>query len=128
MLREPEIEAIAGTGASIIHNPDINGTNCGNCAYVPYMLKNGINVGLGSDYGSLDAMSAMKLMLIVHNIMPRAERVLSYQAPFYAATMGSARAYGLDQEIGSIEPGKKADIITIAVSYTHLTLPTILLV
>ena len=38
MLREPEIEAIAGTGASIIHNPDINGTNCGNCAYVPYML------------------------------------------------------------------------------------------
>ncbi len=35
MLREPEIEAIAGTGASIIHNPDINGTNCGNCAYVP---------------------------------------------------------------------------------------------
>ena len=32
------------------------------------MLKNGSNVGLGSDYGSLDAMSAMKLMLIVHNI------------------------------------------------------------
>lgn len=123
MLREPEIEAIAGTGASIIHNPDINGTNCGNCAYVPYMLKNGINVGLGSDYGSLDTMSAMKLMLIVHNIMPRAERVLPYQAPFYAATMGSARAYGLDQEIGSIEPGKKADIITIDLKKAPHLLP-----
>ena len=89
-------------------------------AFSHYMKKGLITSRSVLFHGS---MSAMKLMLIVHNIMPRAERVLPYQAPFYAATMGSARAYGLDQEIGSIEPGKKADIITIDLKKAPHLLP-----
>lgn len=123
MLNEERMEAVAKCGASIIHNPDINGTNCGNCAYVPYMLKAGINVGLGSDCGALDMFGAMKLMLIVHNIMPREYRKIQYWEPMYAATMGNAKAYGMADSIGSIEVGKKADIITIDLSKSPELVP-----
>ncbi len=113
MLSEHEIDMLSETGASVIHNPDINGTNCGNCAYIPYMLDKGVNVGIGSDYGSLDALTSMKLALLVHNIQDRPLKgIKGYQA-FYAATMGGAKAYGMDEETGSIEVGKKADIVTI---------------
>lgn len=120
MLGEREIELLSETKASIIHNPDINGTNCGNCAYIPYMIEKGVNVGLGCDYGSLDMMGAMKLMMLVHHIMPRENRTIAYHQPFYAATMGSAEAYGLS-DVGSLEVGKKADVITIDLTKaTHL--------
>lgn len=122
-LVEEEIDRLAETGASVIHNPDINGTNCGNCAYIPYMLKKGINVGLGSDYGSLDVMSAMKLMLLVHNIMPREEKGVAYNAPFYAATKGNAKAYGLENLTGTLEAGKRADIVTIDLKKASQLLP-----
>lgn len=122
MLREPEIEAIAGTGASIIHNPDINGTNCGNCAYVPYMLKNGINVGLEA-ITLLDAMSAMKLMLIVHNITCRGLNGFSLSGSILRSHHGKRPRIRPDQEIGSIEPGKKADIITIDLKKAPHLLP-----
>lgn len=121
MLNETEIQRLAKTGASIIHNPEINGTNCGNCAYIPYMLDAGVNVGVGSDYGSLDVMTAMKLSLLVHNIMPRERKGLAPRQSFEMATMGGARAYGLDHMIGSIQPGKRADLISIDLSHaSHL--------
>lgn len=122
-LTEPDIDRLAPTGASIIHNPDINGTNCGNCAYIPYMLKKGVNVGLGSDYGSLDVKTAMKLMLFAHNIMPREHKGVAYDAPLRAATLGGARAYGLDHLIGTLEPGKRADIITFDLTHAANLLP-----
>lgn len=121
MLNEEEIDRLAKTGASIIHNPEINGTNCGNCAYIPYMLDAGVNVGVGSDYGSLDVMASMKLSLLVHNIMSRDKKGLAPRQSFAMATMGGARAYGLENMIGSLEPGKRADIISIDLSRaTHL--------
>lgn len=116
VLNESEIEQVAKAGASVIHNPEINGTNCGNCAYIPYMLECGVNVGVGSDYGSLDVMTSMKLSLLVHNIMPRAKKGLKARQSFRMATMGGAKAYGLEQKIGSIEPGKCADIVSIDMS------------
>lgn len=121
VLNESEIERLGKTSASVIHNPDINGTNCGNCAYIPYMLDSGINVGTGSDYGSLDVMTSMKLSLLIHNIMPREKKGIPAYKCFEMATMGSARAYGLGNIIGSIEQGKRADIISIDLSQaTHL--------
>lgn len=121
VLREEEIDRLAKTGASVIHNPEINGTNCGNCAYIPYMLDAGVNVGVGSDYGSLDVMSSMKLSLLVHNIMPREKKGLAPRQSFHMATLGGARAYGLENMIGSLEVGKRADIISIDMTRaTHL--------
>ncbi len=121
MLREEEIDRLAETGASIIHNPDINGTNCGNCAYIPYMADAGVNLGMGCDYGSLDVMTSMKLALMIHNVMPREKKGIPWNLPFEMATMGSARAYGLGSEIGSIEPGKQADLVSIDLTHaSHL--------
>lgn len=123
MLNERRIQLLSEAGASIIHNPDINGTNCGNCAYVPYMLKSGVNVGLGSDCGALDMFGAMKLMLLVHNIMPRKYRKINYETPFYAATLANAKAYDIEHLVGTIEVGKRADIITIDLSHSPELVP-----
>lgn len=123
MLTAEEIVRLAETGASVIHNPEINGTNCGNCAYIPAMLDAGVNVGVGSDYGSLDVLTAMKLSLLVHNIMPREKKGLAYRQPFAMATLGGARAYGLDGMIGSIEAGKRADLISFDLSHASELAP-----
>ena len=80
------------------------------------MLDAGVNVGVGSDYGSLDVLTAMKLSLLVHNIMPREKKGLAYRQPFAMATLGGARAYGLEGMIGSIEVGKRADLISFDLS------------
>ena len=123
MLTPDEIYMLAETKASVIHNPDINGTNCGNCAYIPQMLEAGVNVGLGCDYGSLDVMTSMKLMLLIHNIMPREIKGVDYHAPFKAATYGTAKAYGMEDITGSLEAGKRADIITIDLNKAPGLLP-----
>lgn len=122
-LNEREIDLIGERGASIIHNPDINGTNCGMCAYVPYMIDAGVNVGLGSDYGSLELMTGMKLMRIIHNIMPRDKKKIQEHQPMLSATLGSAKAYGIDHIIGSLAVGKRADLITIDLSNKPELLP-----
>lgn len=119
-----QIETLAKLGAAVIHNPDINASNCGTCAYVPKMLEAGLTVGLGSDYGSLSILSAIKLMSCVHSIQFQRElRTIPYEAPFHCATMGGAKAYQLDHLIGSIEPGKRGDIITFDLSRASNLLP-----
>ena len=85
LLNEQQMDKMVQLGASIIHTPDINGTNCGNCAYFPYMLKAGINVGLGSACGALDMFGAMKLMLFAHNIMPRRYKGIEYRQSIRSA-------------------------------------------
>ncbi len=122
-LSEEEIEYLASVGTSVIHNPDINAANCGTCAYVPKMIQAGLNVGVGSDYGSLSVLTGMKLMQEVHQIMPRELKKLEYETPFYCATIGSAKAYQMDHMIGSIEVGKRADVITIDLKRASHLLP-----
>ncbi len=122
-LNGDQIEALARIGASISHNPDINAANSGFCAYVPKMLEAGLTVGVGSDYGSLSVLAGMKLMGCIHNVQPRELTKIPYEAPFHCATMGGAKAYQLDHLIGSLVPGKRADIITFDFSRASNLLP-----
>ncbi len=92
--------------------------------HVVDLLKAGLNVGLGTDgfAGSNDtadlfremdlASKLQKVTLMDPTVMP-AEQV------FEMATMGGARALGLDQQIGSLEEGKRADIIAISLGNSH---------
>jgi len=85
----------------------------GDVANLPKMLEAGLKVGLGTDSLQNGMFHSMSGAALFHKIMPRELRFLPEEIPFRLATMGSAKAYGFEEKIGSLEIGKQADIITI---------------
>jgi 5-methylthioadenosine/S-adenosylhomocysteine deaminase len=112
LLTEPDIDILAQTGTSLVHCPSTNAW-FGYCAYLPYMLQAGLSVGLGTDCVTHNMFNVMFSVMQHHNIMPRQLRRVDPEKIFELATLGSARVLGLDNTIGSLVPGKKADIITL---------------
>ena len=118
-LKEHEIALLARHGVHIAHSPGFNGRR-GRAAPVPTMLRNGVNVTLGTDTPSGDMFDAMRLGLIVARIM---EHEATWPTPddyLAMATINGARALGLEGEVGSLEVGKKADIVLINLDRLHL--------
>ncbi|MBN1262349.1 MAG: amidohydrolase family protein [Anaerolineae bacterium] len=111
-LNEREIDMLAETGTALAHCPPTNSI-LGNCAYLPYMLQAGVKVGLGTDCPTHNLFNVMLSVSQQHNIMPREMRGLMPWTPFELATTGGARALRLEDKIGALEPGKRADIVTI---------------
>lgn len=115
VLDEAEIDILAEANAALVHCPPTNAI-FGYCAYLPYMLSKDLRVGIGTDFPTHNLFNVMLSAAQHHNIMPREMRGLDAHIPLDLATMGGARALGLDHLIGSLEPGKKADVITIDLS------------
>lgn len=114
-LNEEEIQVFAEQGCAVAHNPQAN-TFFGDVAYVPAMLEAGVKVGLGTDAPICNLFDQIFAANMLHNVMPRDKRGLDPWTPLQLATMGSARALRLEDQIGSLEAGKRADIITIDLS------------
>lgn len=89
------------------------------------MLQKGIPVGLGTDgcasNNDLDMFREMDTTAKVHKVMSLDPTVMSAETVCHMATMGGAKVLGMDQWIGSIETGKKADIIILDMNQPHLT-------
>lgn len=111
-LDEREIDVMARAGAGIVHCPT-NNARKGDCANVPYMLEAGVRVGLGTDNPTGNLFKDMAAVSLFHNIMPRERRGLPVWRPLDLATRGSASVLRLEDRIGMLEPGKRADIITV---------------
>ncbi len=111
-LNEAEIDMVAETGVAIAHCPPTNSI-LGNCAYLPYMLQQGVKVGLGTDMPTHNLFNVMLSVSQQHAIMPRELRGVLPWTPFELATLGSARALRWEEQIGTLEPGKRADVVTI---------------
>jgi cytosine/adenosine deaminase-related metal-dependent hydrolase len=112
-LTEREIDIVAGSGAALVHNPELNAELWARVANVPYWLGTGMTIGLGSDYGQFDMFTAMKLAGLLGRVArPEAAAIDSWTL-LDLATMGSARALWLDDKVGTLAVGKKADIIAI---------------
>lgn len=122
VLNEREIDIVAETGVAIAHCPATNSI-LGNCAYLPYMLQAGVKVGLGTDLPTHNLFNVMLSVSQQHNIMPRPLRGLPPWTPFELATVGSARALRLEDKIGTLEVGKRADIVTIDLRHNTSLLP-----
>lgn len=114
-VTDDDIDAIARSGASVVHNPTSNLRLGSGVAPVPTMLVRGINVALGSDgMTSNDAQNLfleMRLAGCLHNIKgaPYAQWVGGAEA-FSMATVGGATALGMADSLGQIEPGMGADL------------------
>ena len=92
-------------------------------APVPEMLAAGVAVGLGTDGAAsnndLDLWEEMDTAAKLHKLVSRDPTVMSAKQVLEMATIGGARAIHMADEIGSIEPGKRADIIVVGMESAH---------
>lgn len=114
---DEEIKELSRIRANIVHCPVSNlRLGCG-VAKIQQMVDEGINVSLGTDgQGSgsnLDMFETMKFAALLQKGMFENSRNMDSYEVLKMATINGARALGLDREIGSIEEGKKADIILV---------------
>jgi 5-methylthioadenosine/S-adenosylhomocysteine deaminase len=112
-----EIALLAQLGCSVAHCPSSNLKLASGISPVDKMLAAGINVGMGTDGAAsnnrLDVFCEMRLAaLLAKATSDDAETVPAHSA-LRMATLNAAQALGLEQTIGSIEPGKSADLCAV---------------
>lgn len=125
-LSPADFETLTDTGASIIHNPSAIMSIRGRCP-VPELIDAGITVCLGSDAGApdrgFDMFRHMAQAMHYHRRHFRDAGVLPEGKVLEMCTIDAARALGLETEIGSLEIGKKADIVLLDGRRAHLWPP-----
>ncbi len=114
-----EVRSLAKAGASIASCPVSNmKLATGGVAPIPELLREGANVALGTDgsttNNSLDMFGEMKTLALLQKSNRWDATVVPAQQALDFATLGGAKAIGLSSEIGSIEVGKKADLVLLA--------------
>ena len=124
-LDEEEIDLLAKRDVKIAHCPESNMKLGSGIASVTKMLEKGITVGLGTDgcasnnnldlFGEMD--TAAKLAKVA-NLDPT---ILDARTVLKMATIGGARVIGLENRVGTIEAGKRADIIIVDTKSPHMT-------
>ena len=125
---DTDTEIIADSGSKIMHCPVSQTVHGGPLAPVVDWVSRGIPFGLGTDNINHDMFTAMRRMMMISEFNKKAYRYhTSYQmhtiTPYRAleiATIEGAKLLGMGDEIGSLEPGKKADIITVGLGKPHL--------
>jgi len=126
-LSDDEIATIAARGVGTAHCPSSNMKLASGVSPVPKLLKAGVRAGLGTDGPSsnndLNMFEEIDLALKLHKITSGDPAVLSARDGVEMATIGGARALHMEREIGSLEPGKRADLIVLA-SETPWSLPS----
>ncbi len=119
-LLDDEIEDLARAGSSIVHCPRSNLKLASGACPVAKLLAAGINVALGTDGAAsnnrLDLWSELDAAALLGKWVAGDASAVPAPAALRMATIAGARALGLDSEIGSLEPGKAADVICIAMS------------
>lgn len=123
-VTEEDIRLIASRGAATSHNPESNMKGASGLSPVPDLLAAGVAVGLGTDgaasNNNLDLFEEMDTAAKVHKLYRADPTVMSAKEVFRMATLGGAEALGLGDRIGSIEPGKAADLVLIDIRLPEL--------
>lgn len=118
-----DLPILKQTGATVAHNPSSNCKLASGIAAIPEMLEAGVNVGLGTDgapcANTYDMVQEMRLAGIIHKGRKRNASTVGAWDVLEMATIQGAKALGLDEEIGSLEVGKKADFVVINPSGLH---------
>jgi 5-methylthioadenosine/S-adenosylhomocysteine deaminase len=123
-LTEAEMDLLARRGVKVVHNPESNMKLASGVAPIPDLLARGVTVGLGTDgcasNNNLDLFQEMDSAAKLHKVHRLDPTVMPSRVVLEMATLGGARVLGLEKEIGSLEVGKKADIIILDLNRPHL--------
>jgi len=120
---DDDIAVLAEKDVSIAHCPRCEAKLAMGVAPVEKFLRAGIRVGLGTDSpaasNSMDVFEEMRIGLLVQRATLGEDRFMSARQFVKMATLDAARVLGLDHQVGSLEPGKQADIIAVDLSKSH---------
>ena len=124
-MQESELQLMAKMGSSVAHCPVSNLKLASGIAPIIEMHQHGITVGIGTDgvkeNNNLDMLEEIKFVPLLQKVKHYDATLLKAEKVIRMATIDGARALGLEREIGSIEIGKKADIITVDFRKLHMT-------
>jgi 5-methylthioadenosine/S-adenosylhomocysteine deaminase len=123
-LSDSDMDLLSRLGVSVIYNPTSNMKLASGIARVGAMQQAGINVCIGTDSNlsnnNLDLWEEIRLGAILQKLATSDATVLPCSQLLRMITINGAKALGLDDQIGSLEPGKRADLILLDLSKPHL--------
>jgi 5-methylthioadenosine/S-adenosylhomocysteine deaminase len=124
-IDEGEIALLKKNGVGSVHNPESNMKLASGVAPVPSMLRAGVLLGLGTDGAAsnndLSMWEAMDAAAKLHKLTANDPRVVPAEDAFAMATINGARALHMEREIGSLEAGKRADLVVVDLDGLHQT-------
>ena len=116
-LSDRDIRLLAETKTTVAHNVAANCALGSGVAPVPQLLGHGVTVGLGTDNASIndqiDMLQDVRLASFIHKATNEDPAAVTAEAMLRAATIDAARAIGREADLGSIEAGKKADLLVL---------------
>lgn len=119
-LTDAEIETLARSGANVVHCPASNLKLASGFCPVQRLLKSGVNVALGTDGAAsndnLDLLGEMRTAALLAKAVANDATALPAHQALRMATLNGAKALGIDDRVGSIKPGKAADLTAIDLS------------
>jgi len=122
-IDDGDIEVLASHDVSVAHCPRCNAKLGMGIAPVERFLTAGLKVGLGTDSpaaaNSMDMFEEMRIGLLLQRAARGEEHFTPARQYMKMATLDAARALGIDDRVGSLEPGKQADIIAVDLSKSH---------
>ena len=119
-LTEEELDLLSRRGSKIAHCPNSNLFLGSGLFRLQHVLGSGVRVGLGTDIGAGTTPSMFNAMADAYKVQQVQGVSLSPFQLWYLATLGGARALSLDDESGSLEPGKSADFLVLDLHATPL--------
>jgi len=125
MITDDEIKLMAERGVKVAHCPESNMKLASGIAPVSRMHAAGIAVGLGTDGSAsnndVDMFGEMNSAAKIHKVALMDPTAMDAATTLRMATSGGASVLGVKDDIGSLEPGKKADLIVVDLDQPHLT-------
>lgn len=123
-ISDREIQILRERGSSVVYNPVSNMKLASGVAPIPDLLRKGVNVALGTDGAASNddqnMFITMRMGLYLQKVSSLNSRVLTSEDIFEMATIGGAKAVGLENQIGSIEQGKFADLVIVDLKHISM--------
>lgn len=119
-LTETELDRVAAAGAHVVHCPESNLKLASGFCPVAALLQRGVNVALGTDGAAsnndLDLFGEMRTAALLAKAVAKDAAAVPAPQALHMATLGGASALGLADRIGSLAPGKEADVLALDLS------------
>ena len=124
-VNDADMALLKARGVGVSHNPESNMKLASGIAPVKAFLASNVAIGLGTDGAAsnndLDMFESMRAASFLQKVATRDPTAVSAKTAVQMATIGGARVLGMEQQIGSLEPGKRADIIIVSMSAARQT-------
>jgi 5-methylthioadenosine/S-adenosylhomocysteine deaminase len=124
-VSKEDIAVLEKNGVGVSHNPESNMKLASGTAPVSSYLAAGVAVGLGTDGAAsnndLDMFEAMRFAALLHKLIDNDPRAVGAEVALEMATIGGAKVLGLEDQVGSLEVGKRADLIVVSMDAARQT-------